>query len=348
MFQGDLKKYLFPLLVLLVLFLALRFALPIAVPFLLGWAVAAGAEPLVRFLSQKARLSRPLAAFFAVTLALVITALLVATLCALLLRVVSRLGALVPELEQPVRSALDVLACWLSRLTDHAPEGLRPFLSQSVDQLFSGSSTVLDRFAATALSFVSTIFKALPGSALNLGTWVLASYMISARLPRLHTFFRNRLPPVWYQKYLPGLRSLKKALFGWLVAQLKLSGITLVILAVGFLLLGISNPLIWALAVCLVDILPVLGTGTVLIPWAFLCLLQGRQMQAVGLLGVYCIVTLSRSVLEPRLVGKHLGLDPLVTLVALYAGFRFWGLPGMLLAPILAVTATQIAAAREE
>ena len=88
--------------------------------------------------------------------------------------------------------------------------------------------------------------------------------------------------------------------------------------------------------------LPVLGTGTVLIPWSMVCFLQEDTFRALGLLGIYVFISLLRSVLEPRFVGKQLGLDPLVTLIAIYAGYRLWGLPGMLLAPILAVAATQI------
>lgn len=348
MLQGKFRKYLLPLSILLALLLLLRFAFPLLIPFLLGLGVSLAAEPLVRFLTRRVRLPRTVATFFSITLALLITGLLVVILCALLLRELGRLSGVVPDLESTLLSALDALRTWLLALTGHAPDGLRPILTRCVEQLFSGSSAILDQLAATALGFISSFVKALPGSALSLGTWVLASYMISARLPQIHAFFRSKLPPVWYQRYLPALRSLKHSLSGWLLAQLKLSGITLIILATGFLLLGIPHSLIWALTVCLVDILPVLGTGTVLIPWAFLCLLQGQQLQAVGLLSVYCVVTLSRSVLEPRLVGKQLGLDPLVTLLALYAGFRLWGLLGMLIAPVMAVTATQLAAIQEK
>ena len=87
----------------------------------------------------------------------------------------------------------------------------------------------------------------------------------------------------------------------------------------------------------LVDAFPVLGTGTVLIPWALVCFIQGEGARAVGLLGLYAVAALTRSAMEPKLLGQHLGLDPLTTLLALYAGYRFWGLPGMLLSPLLAV-----------
>jgi predicted PurR-regulated permease PerM len=94
--------------------------------------------------------------------------------------------------------------------------------------------------------------------------------------------------------------------------------------------------------VSLVDAFPILGTGTVLLPWALISALQGQTVRGIGLLSVYAAISLTRSVLEPKLLGNHLGLDPLATLVALYAGFRLWGFGGMLLAPLLAVVVTQL------
>ena len=96
------------------------------------------------------------------------------------------------------------------------------------------------------------------------------------------------------------------------------------------------------LGTALVDAFPVLGTGTVLLPWSLLCFLQQDSARAIGLLGIYTTVTLTRSLMEPKLVGRHLGLDPLATLMSLYIGYRLWGIPGMLFAPLLAVTALQL------
>ena len=92
----------------------------------------------------------------------------------------------------------------------------------------------------------------------------------------------------------------------------------------------------FTLALALVDAIPILGTGTVLLPWSLICFWEGNTTRGVGLLLLYAVAAATRTVLEPKLVGKHLDLDPLATLVALYAGFRLWGIPGLLLAPIFA------------
>ena len=158
----------------------------------------------------------------------------------------------------------------------------------------------------------------------------------------LRQWLRSHLPLQKLKPLLETLKRVRTALGGWLLAQLKLSGVTLLLLPGGFLLLRIPNGLLWSLAVCLLDALPVLGTGAVLLPWSLICFLQSNTPRAIGLLGLYATITLLRSMLEPKLVGRQLGLDPLATLISLYAGYKLWGIGGMILAPMLTVTALQL------
>jgi len=328
--------------VLLGLWLVLRYLLPISLPFLLAVLLVLAAEPLVSGLQRFLHLPRGGAAAVGVTLALLLAVLIVMALCAFLVRELGSLASVLPDLEETTLSGLDSLEYWLVGLAEKAPKTVRPILVNGVEGMFSNSSALLDQVSSKLLSLASGILKGLPDSALSVGTWVLATFMISARLPKIRQWLRDHLPKAWHERYAPCLATLKKSFFGWLTAQAKLVGITFGILFAGFFLLRIEHPLLWAAAVCLVDILPVLGTGTVLIPWSLVCFLQGNSVQAFGMLGIYGIISLVRSVLEPRFVGKQLGLDPLISLLAIYAGYRIGGLLGMLLAPALAVVVTQI------
>jgi len=335
------KKIFVCAIAILVLWFTGKFLIPLILPFLLGFLVALSAEPLVSLLCGKLKLRRGLSTALGVTVALLLTVGLVLSLCALLVRELGSLAGVLPDLEDAAGNGLHALKFWLTDLARKAPAPVSPLLSQGVEGLFSGSSTLVDSLTDKALTLASGILKGVPDSALGLGTWILSSFMISARLPQIRSWISSHMPAVWHSTWLPRLKKLKQSLWGWLFAQTKLVCITLVILIAGFLLLRIPHAFLWAGAVCLVDILPILGTGTVLIPWSLVCFLQGDSLRAVGLLAIYTVVSLLRSVLEPRLVGKQLGLDPLVTLLALYAGYRIWGVPGMLLAPILAVAVTQ-------
>ncbi len=333
-----------PLIILITvgLWLALRFLLPIALPFLLAALLALAAEPMVRNLHQRLHLPRGLASAVGITTALLLTILALLSLCAFLIRELGALAGVLPDLENATTSGLDSLERWLLSLAQKAPQGISPILIHGVEGMFSGGSAMLNSLSTTLLSLAASVLKAIPDSALGLGTWILATFMLSARLPQIRNWLQEKLPKAWKEQYAPYLQTLKKTVCGWLLAQAKLVGITFCILFAGFFLLQISHPFLWAAAICLVDILPILGTGTVLIPWSLVCFLQEDTVRALGLLGIYIVVTLLRSILEPRFVGKQLGLDPLITLLAIYAGYQLWGLAGMLLAPILAVVVTQI------
>lgn len=320
----------------------LKYGLPVLIPFLLAAALALAAEPLVSVLDRRLRLPRFLAAGIGVTAVFVILLTVLIMLLALLLRQAGNLSRVMPDLVASTQHGLNSLEGWLLELSHRTPAGVRPVLEGAVTNLFSGSGATMDRFTDGLIGLAGGVLGWLTDSALTFATGVLAAFMISARLPAIKSWLRQRLPRVWQEKYLPALRGLKDTLLGWLSAQLKLSGITLLLLLAGFWILRIPYGVVWAGVVALVDAIPVLGTGTVLIPWSLICMLQGETARGAGLLGLYAVVWLVRSILEPRLLGKELGLDPLVTLVAIYAGYKLMGLLGMILFPLLAVAVLRL------
>lgn len=336
-----LSKVLFLAGIFLILWLILRFLLPLLLPFLLGAGLALLAEPAVSFLHRRFRLPRGLAAGAGVTAGLCFLFLVLLLTGALLLRELHALAGILPDVGTVAKNGIHALSGWLQDMTRYAPTDLRAPLTRRIGDFFNGGTDFLDRGIRFVLDLAGGLLSHVPDSALGLGTAVISAFMISAKLPTLREKLaglasKDRLAPL-----LDAWQRIRGVIGGWLLAQMKLAGITAGILAVGFLLLRIRYGVLWALAVALVDTFPILGTGTVLIPWGIISLLQGDPGRGVGLLGVYATVTLTRSVLEPKLIGHHLGLDPLSTLFALYAGYKVWGLAGMLLAPMLAVAAVQ-------
>lgn len=321
-------------------FVGLRYLLPLTFPFLLGAGLAWLAEPVTQFLCKK--LPRGVSAGISVTAAFCCLAMLIVLAGALLLRQLGQLGGILPQLEDSVRAGINTLSGWLQDLTLYAPGKLGAYLSQSIGDFFSGGTALLERAGSRLLALAGSLLSHVPDSAFSLGTALISSYMIAAKLPRIRGYLHSRLQKGRLRSVTAGFRKLRTALWGWLKAQAKLSGVSWVIIFLGFVVLRIPYAPLWSLLVVLVDAFPVLGTGTVLIPWSLICLLQGEQARGIGLLGVYAVVTVTRSVLEPRLVGRQLGLDPLATLFALYAGYKIWGLGGMLLAPMLAGAAVQL------
>ncbi len=330
------------MLILPLVWLLGRYLLPVGLPFALGAALALGAESAVSWLNRKLHLPRPLAAGIGVGSLFVLLATLSVLILAGLMRQLPRLSALAPQLEQAVVSGRDLLCTWLLELSGKLPGSIGILATQWTQGLFSGGTDLAAPFLQNLPSLATRAVSRLSESAFSLVTALIASFMLSARLPQLRQWLSKKLPEELLQKSRGALASLRQGLGGWLLAQLKLAAVTFGVLLVGFLLLRIRSSVVWAFLVALVDAFPVLGVGTVLIPWALVCLLQGQYARGIGLLAVYGVSWLLRQLLEPRLVGKGLGLDPLVTLIAIYAGFRLGGIPGMLLAPVFAMTAARL------
>lgn len=320
--------------------LLLRYLFPLFLPFLLGLALAVLSEPAAKIFEGRFRWHRRAAAGVSVTLTLAVLLGVVWAVGTLAVQQAAALGRSFGDAAARMTDTLQLLRQEAVTLVSGAPAGLAEPLTQSVEEFFADGGGLLDRGAETVFSLAGRAASQLPGSLMTLGTAVLAGYMIAARLPELRR--RASSAPLWRDRLRPGLSRLGTAAGRWLRAQLKLSGVTFCIVLAGFFLLGVKNKLPMALLTAAVDAVPLLGTGTVLLPWSLLCLLQGDAVRAVGLLSVYITALLVRSSLEPKLVGRQLGLDPLVSLAALYTGYRIWGFGGMILAPILTVTAREL------
>ena len=339
-------KFISILLVFCLIWLIIRFFLPLFSPFLLGTLLALSAEPMVRFLQTKLHVPRSVSSGIGVSMAFSLLAILLLCLCAFLIRELSRLGHVLPDLGQTAKTGISLLQSWLLQLSYRTPDSIQPILAQNVNRLFSDGTALLDRATGYLVGLAGSLLSHIPDSAFSLGTAFISSFLISAKLPRIRRSLLRRIPRERLRSLLNTLKRIRRTIGGWLTAQCKLVGVSFVILFLGLVILQIPHALMWASTICLVDAFPVLGTGTVLLPWSLVCLLQGDTPRAIGLVSTYLAVTLTRSMLEPKFLSRHLGLDPLATLIALYAGFRLWGIGGMVLAPILTVIAIQIASER--
>ncbi len=321
------------------IWLFLKYLFPVFLPFFLGFLLALAADPAVRF-AVRLKLPRWVASGVGVSLTLVFLTGLAGLVGASMVRELGILAGRLPDLQNTATQTADRLRLFLEQAADKAPEGIQPLIDRSVDGLLGSGSAFVEQATVRLPGAISSFLSRIPGSALGAGTGILSGFMISARLPKLKQQILDKLPEVWKSKLFPALNRSKKALFGWMKAQAKLAAITFVIVLTGLFLLKIPFAPLWAALIALVDAVPMLGTGTVMIPWAVIALIQGQQLQAIGLLAVFGVALLARTTLEPRLVGRHLGLDPLVTLIFLYLGYRFWGIFGMLLAPMLVAAIT--------
>ena len=321
--------------------LALRFLLPWAAPFLLALALAALMEPAVRFLTRHGW-PRGAAAGL---LTLSGLALLIRALAALANRGVAALTAFVgqaPALMDALARTLSSLEARAASLLAAAPEGASTYLLALLD---GAAQTLYGLPAALSQGALDLLARAAQSSGdvmLFAVTAGIGTYFFSAGYPRVTAFLWAQLPRQAARR-LEGLgQDLKSSFSRVLRAQLMLMAMTFFELLLAFFLLDIPDALGPAALTALVDALPVFGTGTVLIPWALYRLLLGDTGRGVGLLICWLLVNLVRSCVQAKLLGDQIGLDPLASLLAIYVGWRVCGVLGMLLFPVLLVTLQQL------
>ena len=249
------KKSISVLAAFFAVWLAARFLLPLCFPFLLGALLAFAAEPMVGFL-QKRRVPRCVCSGIGVSMAFCFLAMLVLILCAFALRELRRVAGVLPDLEDTAKSGIGLLQSWLLELASRAPQSVQPLLSENVTSFFSNGTSLLDKVIRYILGLAGNILSHIPDGALSLGTAVISSFLISARLPKIKSWLKKRLPEEKLKPAADALKRMKNAVGGWLTAQLKLMGVTFTILTLGFVVLRIAYAPLWALVVALVDALP--------------------------------------------------------------------------------------------
>ena len=247
---------------------------------------------------------------------------------------------------------------WFSSLPRYFEHTLAPALINTVNiinrtlreipffddvNLYSLSSEIISTarnfivgFSQKGLDLVTGFSREVPSFFIALIFTIMLSFFISIYYVNVVSFIKAQLPPKG-KKLLNDFRTIFKVTVSkYFQAVAKIVGITFVELCIGLRLLGIENFLGVAVIIAIFDALPVLGTGGIVIPWAIIELIQGNYTQALGLVILYGVVLVVRNIVEPKIVGDQLGLNPVVSLVVIYIGYRIFGVFGMIFMPITA------------
>ena len=311
-------------------------------PFLLAAVVAWMLNPAVKWLVKKLNWPRK-------TLSLLLILLAFAALFGLFWALVSGLAgeiiSLAGDWEAMITSlqgVMDTLNSTFSRVMKLLPEQARQTVDDLVSHFFTWLETFIPRLLSISLDLITDAVKGLPSFAVASIVFVMASYFLTSDWPRLRSVLTDKLPE-GPQVFLVQVRRAVSAGFGgYIKAQVILSVGVFFILLGGFLLIRQSYGLLLALALAVLDFIPIIGAGTVMVPWAVVDLITGEFRHALGLMVVWGIVALYRRAAEPRVLGNQTGLSPILSLVSVYVGMKVAGVWGMILGPVLCLVVLNI------
>ena len=314
--------------------------LPILLPFLLAALASMIIRPMAAWISSRFRIPPRLCA---VTLWLLLLVGISFVAGWVVNRLLLEAGSLLSRLLEEYGSFEGAVDAWILRLEEVLggfgllPEGDGRFRDRIWDLLSRLLPGLLSSLAAWLSGFAGHLIASLPSFFFSTVVTVIAGFYFCLDWEGITASMTKRLPPSLCERSRRWRSQLQRVSWRYLKAYLILLLITLALLFVGFLMLDVREAFLLASITALVDLLPVLGIGTVLLPWAGVVLLQGEYRLGVGLLVLYGVALLLRQIIEPRLVGKSLGLHPLFTVLVTYAGWKLLGVTGMIAAPFLAL-----------
>lgn len=319
-----------------------RYLLSPLLPFLLALGLSALLEPWVQRLRKAANLRRSFAA-------VVLTTLVLLTIGGAAVLLLIQLGKELAEWSAHLPDAISAFpSLWNSALIRlegwyaACPAYLRSLLDLTADAIGENATSFVGKAGTFLMERVSSAASRLPGISLFFVTTILALYFTSVSYGSILAFLKRQLPPHWQKRCRAAVRCCRTTMLTWLRSELLLISVTFLILLVGFGCMDLPYTLLAAFSVSLIDALPVLGTGTILLPWAFFQFLLGNTRQGISLAALYIAVFLVRSFLEPRLLAGRADLPPLAVLLGMYTGYHLVGVGGMIFVPVLILLLKQL------
>ena len=315
----------------LVIFLGPRL-LHFFMPFVVEWILALLANPLVRFLERRVKLVRRHGSMLIIIAALAIVIGLFYGAGLLVYREMGSFLADAPEIYQSVIAEIENALQNGRKLAEYFPQNLQPPLLAFSDNLDGLFGKLVSRAAEPTVQIAGHVAKSIPNLLVNMVIIILSSYLFLADRESIMRWLKEHLPAFVFRYIEYMKRDAKGLIGGYFLAQFRIMCVVALILAAGFLVLGVRYGVLLAFLTAILDFLPIFGTGTVLFPWAVVKLFAGEYAYATGLILLYILTQVVRQIIQPKIVGESMGLPPLMTLFLLYLGFKLRGLTGMILA----------------
>lgn len=323
------KIILFIIGIALAVFLAFK-SLYYLAPFIIAFAIASLMEPVIRVMMFRLKLPRKASAPITLILFISTIGLILVVLITQLIGEVVNLSYMLPRYFSDIYSTTEAFINRANEFYLRLPPQVTKNIEEIISNLTSSLMNVLNSFFKRILNSAISI----PEAFIFTFVTIVSTYFLSSDRARIFGYFKSHLPDVWVLKIQSIFQDFFSAFFGYLRAQLILMTITFTELTIGFSLIGVSHPIVIALFTSIVDALPLLGSGSVLIPWLLYELLVGNFRMCLSLFIIYAIVLVVRQMAEPKLLSRQFGLHPLLTLVVMYTGLKLFGFLGLILGPI--------------
>lgn len=336
----DFKKLYFILYIILVLIVVyLIFKLGIFLfPFTLALFFSIMTQPFSKFLEKKLKFSQKIATIVSIVLFLVIFLGFISLSALRLSGEIYKLSINLNKYSKEAQSLWNTAIDKVYSLLGYFPEGFDEQVKNSINGFIRMGTSKLGSFINSLINFITSI----PTIILYICITILSTFFISLDKNKIMAFLEQQFPKSWIKKVYNIKREMFNVLGSYIRAQIILMTICFFELLISFNILSflkfnLQYPLIFSIVICIIDALPILGAGAVLLPWSLISFVTGDINLGLALLIIYFLVLSVRQMLEPKLISQNLGVHPLVTLISMYSGFKFFGVIGFLIGPVVMI-----------
>jgi sporulation integral membrane protein YtvI len=316
-----------------IVYVSIKFLLPLLMPFVIGMIIALVFRHIIDLIQKKTYVKRTFVSIFILILFYGLLALIISIIGLKVFTYVENLFYSLPTLyETTIEPAIRKIADNLILNFPGVQQYVEEFLNNISDSIFSYLKTI----SSTVVTKITGLAGQLPALLIKLIFTIVSSFFFTIDYYRISEFlmrqFRGERREMMLKLKDNGIGTLGK----FIKAYSLIITITFLELSIGFWILGIPNPFLLGALVAIVDILPILGTGAILLPWSIISFVLGNLKIGIGMLLLYIVVTAVRQTIEPKIVGQQIGLHPIVTLLLMYVGAQLMGVLGLLILPIIA------------
>ncbi len=316
-------------------YVSCRYLLYLIMPFAIAMFITLVLKGAVDWLSEKLHVPRRGMAFIMVFLAYAVIATLLTFGTIRLIWAASNWFTRLPALytTEIVPAVRSVFNWYEARVATIDPQ-FQAYAEQLASQIISKSYDLVSALSRGVLSFAQSLVAGIPGTFIGLMFGFISTFFMEMDYPQIRHFILAQFNE-GNQNVVHGVKHFMKYTIGRMVfSYLILMAITFVELIIGLRIIGVDNFIIVALLIAFTDILPALGTGTVVLPWTVIELIRGDFSMAVKLFIMYLIITVIRNILEPKIVGDTTGTNPALMLISMYLGAKVLGPLGFLILPV--------------
>lgn len=329
--------------ILIIGFVALKYLFPLLFPFIFAFIVSAILQKPIAFVSEKTKLSKKLCAIIIIVLILIIISTIIFLIGNTVANNIESFVSLVANKIENLPSIIENLKQGILNLTSNLPTGIRNKITEYMNNFFDIFLSSDNDIMNAPINGVFGVAKKIPSIFLAIIVSIIATVFLSIDYRRIVNFIIRQLSP----KNQNTVMAIKKVFFSTALKLLKsyfiLMLITFAEVAATLYLLKILGVyrtdyviLISAL-IAVIDIVPILGTGTIFIPWAIYSIIMDNVTMGVILIVSYLIITIVRNILEPKIIGDQVGASPIITLVFMYIGLKLFGVVGLIALPLLVI-----------